>query len=216
MFSYSSHLTPASMPRRISLCSREHPRRSHPHPLASGLPVATAQAASTATCPSVTLSQPFLKWGDSGSYALVAGGDFESSPVRMDPFRGSPACAGSEPYAVTGKLGSWSLALPAGGSAQSPFTCVEPSDRTFRFFARSEGTEATVRASVVYETSLGNLAIPVGNVVLHSSWEPSPILHTGAALATAIANGTAHVALRFTCLSGSARLDDVFIDPRHR
>ena len=36
-------------------------------------------------------------------------------------------------------------------------------DRTFRFFARSEGTEATVRASVVYETSLGNIAIPVGD-----------------------------------------------------
>ncbi len=146
----------------------------------------------------------------------MAGGNFEGSAPAWTLSGGAQRVAGSEPYAATGSLGASSLALPVGASAQSPFTCVGSEERTFRFFARSEETEATVRAFVVFATPLGNVAVPVGKVVLKSSWGPSPILQTGAALATAIANGNVHVALRFTSLSGSARIDDVFLDPRHR
>jgi hypothetical protein len=216
VFPYLSRLRSPRMPRGVSLSLASTLAGLTLAGLASGLPVASAQAASTATCPSSALSQPFLKWGDSNYYSLVAGGDFEGSLSGWNLSGGAQRVAGSEPYAATGALGASSLSLPVGASAQSPFTCVGSNERTFRFFARSEGTEATVRASVVNETSLGNIAVPVGKVVLKSSWEPSPILHTGAALATAIANGTVRVALRFTSLSGNARVDDVFLDPRHR
>ena len=135
----------------------------------------------------------------------------------MVPFRGSPtrrrAASPTPPQALAAHRRSRSR--PA-RSAQSPFICVGSNERTFRLFARSEGTEATVLAFVVYETSLGNIAVPVGRVVLNSSWAPSPVLQTGAALASAIVNGTVHVALRFTSLSGSVRIDDVFLDPRFR
>jgi len=189
-----------------------------------GLPVASAQAESVplaqaesaATCPSAKLSQPFMKWGDEGSYMLAPGGHFESSPSTWTLSGGAKLAAGGEPYAVTGSLGAWSLALSAGASAQSPFTCVEPSDRTFRFFARSEGTEATVLVQVVYETSKGSVASTGTKLALKRSWEPSPILHTGAAVISAVKNGTAQLALRFTGLSGTSRIDDVFIDPRMR
>jgi len=180
------------------------------------LPLASAQAAGAATCPSVTLSQPFLQWGDSNSYALVPGGDFEGSLSGWSLSGGAARVAGSESYAVTGTLGSSSLALPAGASVQSPFMCVSASDQTFRFFARSEGTAATVRAQVVYETPVGNLAIPVGTISPNVAWAPTAALQTGVALASWLSNGTAQLALRFTSLSGSARIDDVFIDPRRR
>src|SRR5271165_7594363 len=110
--------------------------------VASGLPVASAQAAGAPRCESQTLSQPFLKWGDSNYYSLVAGGDFESASSAWTLSGGAKRVAGSEPYDATGRLGGFSLALPPGAAAQSPFTCVEPNDRTFRLFARSEGKAA--------------------------------------------------------------------------
>jgi hypothetical protein len=177
---------------------------------------ATPAEASTATCPSSTLSQPFLKWGDENFYTLIPGGHFEQAPSEWTFSGGARLAAGGEPYGVTGAVGAFSLALPAGASAQSPFICVEPSDRTFRFFARSEGTAATVLVQVVYETSKGSMASAGKLLALSSSWEPSPILHTGAALVTAITGETAHLAFRFTAVSRTSRIDDVFIDPRMR
>jgi len=182
------------------------------------MPLTSAQAASGATCPAGTLSQPFAPWGDSSPYALVPGGDFESALTGWSLSGGAQRTAGSESYAVTGSLGAWSLALPAGATAQSPFICVSAADRTFRFFARSVGGTATVLAQVVYQTPFGNVAIPVGKVVANSSWAPSEAFHTGAALASMLSpSGTAQLALRFGSLGGNARVDDVFIDPRmHR
>jgi len=184
--------------------------------VASWVAVASAHA-ETGACPSSSTSQPFLRWGDSNYYSLMSGGDFEGSLSGWSLSGGAQKAAGSEPYAVTGKLGASSLALPAGARAQSPFMCASSVDRSFRFFARSEGTAASVRATVVYGTPLGELPVPVGTVELKSGWQPAPSLRTGAALASAMSsNGTVQLALRFTAVSGSSRIDDVFIDPRHR
>jgi hypothetical protein len=184
--------------------------------LSSALPVSAAQAATATTCPSTTLVQPFVTYADKGYYSLVAGGSFEGSMAGWGLHGGAKVVAGGEPSAVGGSLGADSLALPAGAYALSPFTCVEPNDRTFRIFARSEGSTATIVASVVYSTLLGNVAVPVGTVVLKSGWAPSPIMHTGAVLATAISGGVAHVSLEFTTIIGTARIDDVYLDPRMR
>jgi hypothetical protein len=216
VFPYASRLTPPRIQHRISRPLASTLAALTLTALASGLPVASAQAASTATCPTYAVSQPFLKWGDSNLYTLVAGGSFEGSASGWTLSGGAQRVAGSEPYAATGALGASSLSLPVGASAQSPFTCVGSTERTFRLFARREGTTATIYAFVVYETSFGKVAVPVGAFAPGSSWEPSPIFHTGAALATAIANGNVNVALRFTSTNGGAHIDDVFLDPRHR
>jgi hypothetical protein len=175
-------------------------------------------SSAVATCAASAQSQPFLKWGDSSSYGLVAGGDFESSLSGWTLSRGSAQATGSETYGVTGSVGKYSLALPsAGASAQSPFTCVTASDPTFRFFVRSEGASASVSVAVAYQTPLGVIAVTVGIVTPSGTWQPSAAMPTGAAIAGALSsNGTAQMALRFTALSGSSRIDDVFVDPRMR
>jgi len=182
----------------------------------SGLPVAAAQAAGVPKCESQSLSQPFLKWGDSNYYALAPGGDFEGPASPWTLSGGAQRVSGSEPYAVTGALGSWSLALGAGAAAQSPFSCIEPNDRTFRAFARSEGKESSVRVSVVYATFLGNITIPVGTAAAKSAWEPTAAFHTGVLMGALLSEGSVHVALRFTAVSGASRIDDVLIDSRMR
>lgn len=177
---------------------------------------AVAQAATTTVCPNTTLVQPFMKYSDENWYSLVKGGSFEGSTAGWSFYGGATVATGGEPSAVGGSLGADSLKLPAGASAESPFTCVEPNDRTFRFFARSEGTSATILATLVYETIIGNVPIPIKVVAAKNGWEVSPIIHTGAAAATAVMGGVAHVALFFTSTSGTARIDDVYLDPRMR
>ncbi len=177
-----------------------------------------AQAAliSTGACNDATLSQPFLRWGDSSSYELVPGGDFEGSLSGWALSGGAQRVAGSEPYGATGSLGAYSLSLPAGASAQSPFTCVDAAYPTFRLFARNHGllSTSTVLAQVVYKTALGTLVLPLGAVALSGTWQPTLPMLTGSIVTGVLSGGTAQVALRFTALIGSSQIDDVFVDPR--
>jgi hypothetical protein len=216
VFAYSSLPTSPRISRRLSLSLASILAAVTFTTLSGGPPAAAAQSAGAATCPTTVVSQPFVKWGDSNSYALVPGGDFELTPSEWTLSGGAQRVAGSESYAATGALGAWSLALPAGASAQTPFMCVGATERTFRLFARGEGFTAAVLPQVVYQTPFGNLAVPVGLIVPNRNWEPTAILKTGAPLATAIANGTVRLALRFTSLVGSSRIDDVLLDPRMR
>ncbi len=183
------------------------------------LPVG-AQAA-TATCPETKLVQPFAKIEEKekltpGYYSLVAGGDFESGEAAWTLAGGAKVASGGAKSPLTEKEGKSSLDLAKGAVATSPVTCVEPSDRTFRFLDRSEGASASLAVRVVYETSTGPDAVLAKTLTPGTSWEPSPILHTGAALATAISGGVAHMSVRFTSTKGTARVDDVSLDPRMR
>jgi hypothetical protein len=179
------------------------------------VPAASAQA-STGTCPSSSASEPFAQWGDTNSYTLVSQGDFEGSLSQWTLSGGAGTAAGSEPYGATGVVGRLSLALPAGASAQSPYTCVTASDPTFRFFARNSTLLSTLAVSVVYKTLLGTLTVPLGAVALSATWQPTLPMLTASVVAGLLSGGTAELALRFTELTGSSRIDDVFIDPRMR
>lgn len=63
---------------------------------ALALPVSAAQANLLGCTPS-TVSPAFAPWGDSASYALVPGGDFESSAWSLQG--AAHRVAGSDPYA---------------------------------------------------------------------------------------------------------------------
>jgi hypothetical protein len=168
---------------------------------------ARADAINLGACNSSTLSQPFARWGDLGSYELAPGGDFETPAWTLNG--GAQRVSGSEPYAATGTLGSWSLALPAGSSAQSPLTCVDAAYPTVRFFIAGSGL---VALSLVD----GNLVIPAGIAVAGHSWLPTPVMVTTSAVVAATSGGVAQVSLRITALAGDPQVDDVFIDPWNR
>ena len=184
----------------------------------SSLPVASAQAAlvSTGACNEAALSQPFARWGDTNSYELVPQGNFEGSLSQWTLSGKAARAPESEPYGVTGEAGHYSLALPAGASAQSPYTCVNASYPSFRFFARNGSLLSTVLVQVVYKTALGPVALPLGAVALSSSWQPTLPMLTGSVVGGLLSGGTAQVALRFTALTGESRIDDIYIDPRMR
>ena len=178
---------------------------------------ASAQAAlvSTSSCDSSALTQPFQAFGDTSEYKLVPGGDFEGALTGWTLSGGARTVAGSEPFDATGSAGASSLDLPAGASAQSPFTCVNAAYPTLRLFARNNSLLSTVLVQLVYKTPLGvQLTLPVGAVALSSKWAPTLPMLTASAIPGLLSGGTAQVALRFTALLGTSQIDDVFIDPR--
>jgi hypothetical protein len=155
-------------------------------------------------CHPSALSRPFRRWRDFSRYELAPGGSFEKS--RWTLSGGAKLVAGSEPYAVTGTRGSSSLSLPRGSSAQSPRTCVDAAYPSIRFFIAGRGT---VGVNVVDRGAV----IPAGVVVAGGKWAPTPVMVTLSPVLGVLSGGSARVSLRFTGLSGSPRIDDVFIDP---
>ena len=183
----------------------------------SVMPAAAAHASiiSVSACDGAPLTQPFLKWGDSDTYKLVPGGDFETIAKGWSLTGGARVVSGSEPFGVTGSVGKYSLYLPAGASAQAPFTCVDAAYPSFRFIDRNRGLLSTTLVQVVYKLPLlGNVALPVGAALLDPTWGPSLPMLTASAVPGLLGGGYAQVALRFTALTGATQLDDVFIDPR--
>jgi hypothetical protein len=183
-----------------------------------GLTATSAQAAllSSGACSTTELTQPFARWGDSGTYELEAQGDFEGSLSQWTLSGGAARTSGSEPFGATGAVGRSSLTLPAGASAQSPYSCVDAGDPTFRFFARNGGLLSTLAVSVVYKTVLGPVALPLGAVALSGTWQPTLPMLTGSVVTGLLSGGTAQAALRFTAVTGPSQIDDVFLDPRMR
>lgn len=178
---------------------------------------ANAHAAiiSTDACDNAALTQPFAAWGDTSPYKLVPGGSFSNGSAGWTLSGGARVVSGGEPFNVNGSTGSASVVIPAGGSVTSPYTCVDAAYPTFRFFARNSGLLSTVVVSVVYRLPLlGPVAIPVGTVALGGNWAPSAPMLTASAIPGLLSGGYAQVALRFTALTGSSQIDDVFVDPR--
>ncbi len=176
---------------------------------ALALPVSAVRAdlIDLAPCNASAFTQPFAPWGDLASYELGPGGDFETATWRLDGR--AQRVRGSEPYAATGTLGSWSLELPAGSSAQSPSTCVDAAYPTLRFFIAGSGL---VAVSIVSN----GLDIPAGIAVAGSRWLPTPVMITSSPLTAALSNGVAQASVRLTALVGDPRVDDVFVDPWNR
>jgi hypothetical protein len=186
----------------------------------AGLFAGSARAAliSTDPCDGATLTQPFLPWGDSNQYKLVPGSDFNGSAPGWTLSGGAKIVQGGEPFGATGKASSSSLYLPAGASAQSPFTCVDAAYPLFRLFAKNDSLLSAVAVSVVYdEPLLGETTIPVGVIALTPKWAPTAQFLT-ASVAQGIVTGLTadtdpQVALRFTALTGPSQIDGVFVDP---
>jgi hypothetical protein len=180
---------------------------------AAGAAPAQANVINLGSCDHAALSQPFLPWADANSYKLVPGGDFEGPATGWSLSGPAAVVPGSEPAGVTGSVGASSLAIPAGGAAQSPTTCVDAAYPSFRFFARTDKPGSLLAVSVVYQTLLGQTSVPVGLVTLSGNWAPTLPMLTASAVGGLLSGGTAPVALRFTELTGTSQIDDVFVDP---
>ena len=191
-------------------------RKPRPAHLASSLlagalaALALAAPANAATCAGKS-SQPFSPWGDFNFYELAPNGTLESTNA-WTLTGGAKLVKGSEPFAVTGRLGQYSLSIPAGATATSPAMCIDAARPTFRFFARADqGSAASLAAEAIVERPAQYAAL--GSVSGTSAWAPAPPMDTGATSLVPNSKGSVAVRLRFTA-TGDWQIDDLFVDPR--
>jgi hypothetical protein len=60
---------------------------------------------------------------------------------------------------------------------------------------------------------LGQVAVPVGTVALSPNWSPSLPMLTASVVTGLLNGGTTTMAVRFTAVTGSSQIDDVYVDP---
>jgi hypothetical protein len=179
--------------------------------LACILALASAGAA-VAACPPPPVSAPFAQWGDSNTYFVVPGGTFENGQPAWT-LSNAVVTAGNEPFNVSGAADNQSLTIAGGGSATSPYFCVDATMSSLRLFADQVATGGDLQIAALVQTPYGVASVPVGNLADGSmeAWAPTlPI--TGN---TSQIPGSLMVALRFSVPAGAASwtIDDVYVDP---
>jgi hypothetical protein len=154
----------------------------------------------------------FAPWGDLSGYYFAPNGGFESGSSGWSLAGGAAVVTQSnEPWYLAG-FGSHALSIPAGGRA-SISVCYGLTYPGARFFAAGVGGSATIHVRVISHSLLGVLSIlDGGTFTAGSRWSPSPKISTlFSALAAPL--GTKSMELQFTVESGTAQIDDLFVDP---
>ena len=168
----------------------------------------------TPSC-SENYSTPFARWYDYANYVSVPDGGFEGGGVGWKFTGGATVVAGNEPFYVARANDAKSLALGVDAAATSKPLCFGAGYPDFRFFSVATGGAPVIRVQVIYNGLLGVVGVLDGGAVVPGrSWSPtsSESLLLGNVVAIAPL-GTTSVSLKFTVSGGTARIDDVFVDP---
>jgi hypothetical protein len=154
----------------------------------------------------------FLPWGDWASYYFAPNGGLESGAAGWQLSGGAAVVQqDNEPWFLAG-FGSHALQIPSGGSA-SISVCFGATYPAVRFFAAGQDGDAVVHVRVVARGLLGILStLDGGTFRAGDAWKPSPKIST---LLSALGSplGAKTMTLQFTVESGTAQIDDLFVDP---
>jgi len=178
--------------------------------------VALASNSILATCQTPSVSTPFSPWGDNNDYFLAPGGSFEGTADQVGwTLSNATLTSGNEPFLVNDPGDSQSLTIAGGGSATSPYFCVDNTMSSLRFFAQQVSAGGGLRVQALVQTSGGVTTEPLARLFDGSlpDWAPTDPIATDFA---GLADGqTLTVALRFTVRSSAAswQIDDVHVDP---
>ena len=169
-----------------------------------------------ASCPTQPVSTPFSQWGDSNDYFLVPGGSFEGTADQLGwTLSNASLTAGNEPFNVNDPGDQQSLTINGGGSATSPYFCVDDTMSGLRFFAQQAGAGTDLRVKALMQNADGSVtAVPIADLADGSmpAWAPTDSLGGSGHLP---AGSSLMVALRFRApvSSGSWQIDDIYVDP---
>jgi hypothetical protein len=171
-----------------------------------------------ASCPSQPVSTPFSQWGDTSSYFLVPGGSLEGSLDDVGWTLSNAALTpGNESFFVNDGADGQSLTIDGGGSATSPYFCVDNSMAAMRFFAQQATSGGDLRVEAVIHTSHGDYTKPIGDLadgsMPASAWAPTASIDGGAGALPSGRTLTVAVRLEVPASDGSWQLDDIYVDP---
>ena len=156
-------------------------------------------------------SKPFAPFGDYRNYTFAPNGGLESGAAGWS-LSGASVVLGNESYFVHSSSDRYALSLPPGSSVLTPKLCIGTTSTVMRFFVRSSNG-GSVRVEVVLRNLLGQVLgiFQVSKLSPGASWQPGPaILNLDSLLALV---GVSSVQLKFTTLSGTVQVDDLYVDP---
>lgn len=172
------------------------------------------------TCTDPLVEQPFWVAGDGRDYVMAPGGNFENDDLPGWQIRGGgDVKLGNEDatlFAAGGNVGLSSLLLPKGASAVSPAMCVDLNYPIFRFV--SKATNLTGEAKLAVDVIYPDAPDPAFEQV--ASFNPSKLgWRISDDFAMSPERGGAvpafrRAGFRFRVLSGSVRLDNLYVDPK--
>jgi hypothetical protein len=169
-----------------------------------------ARAGLGIACPD-PLSQIFMPWGDWANYASVPNSGFEAGSAQWTLAGGASVVAGNEPFFVGDAGDDSSLRIPSGSSATTAPMCIGLGSSKVRFFIGG-AAGSSVRVQVLYRGGLGFVLgiLDGGTVTSTGEWAPSPEVAMLGGIAPLL---TTSVQFRFVSVSGTSKLDDVYLDP---
>lgn len=166
--------------------------------------------ASAATCNYTQLSPVFAQWGDTNLYTPFQGSTFENGASGWSWGNGAKIVSGdSNP--LLGPTGTHSVEIPGGGTARSPWMCVNATTPSMRFFIRRvSGTGNLTVTSLV--NSGGKTLSTLSTMSGSGCWAPSPSVVFPDYL-TASTTGI-NVQFQFSAPAGTVfHIDDIELDP---
>jgi hypothetical protein len=177
---------------------------------------AFASSSTLASCPTQAVSSPFSQWGDANSYFLAPGGSFEGTAGQVGwSLSGASLTTGNEPFFVNGSSDGQSLTVAGGGTATSPYFCVDNTMGSLRFFAQQVSAGGDLQLQVLVQTAGGVRTVSLADLADGSmpNWAPTqPIVGNNAGLAD---GQKLMVALQFSvpASASSWQIDDLYVDP---
>jgi hypothetical protein len=181
-----------------------------------GLGLFAAPGVAQASCPAQAVTSPFSQWGDTNNYFLIPGGSFEGTGDQLGwTLSGASLTAGNEPFYVNDSGDGQSLTIAGGGSATSPYFCVDNTMGSLRFFAQQVSPGAGLRVTALVQSADGRVSsVPVTHLFDGSApaWAPTNPAGNASGLSD---DQTVMVALQFTVRPSAAswQIDDVYVDP---
>jgi len=157
-------------------------------------------------------SKPFAQFGDYRSYTFGANGGLENGTAGWLLSGPARVADGNESFYVHSSADNSSLALPSGSSALTPKLCMGTTSTWLRFFVKSDDG-GSVRVQVVLRNLVGAILgiVQISNISPGSSWQPGPAILNLDSLCGLV--GISSIQLKFTTLSGSVQVDDIYVDP---
>jgi hypothetical protein len=161
-------------------------------------------------CEAREFARVFKPWHDRRLYTLAPGGDFETLAEGWTLEGGAALAAESSPFQLGTALGASSLELPAGSTALSPPICVGRGYPSFRFVAKSVDA-AALKVEILYASGKVKGR---GRLKPAAEWAPTKKLSLAQGQFKVKRGKATRIQLRFAVTEGTARIDDVYVDPR--
>ncbi len=178
-------------------------------------PAQAADPSPSTRCVAPALKQAFLPFGDTATYTLSPGGDFESGARDWTLTGGARVVAGNEPFFLGRSTDRSSLSMPVGSSVTSAPICVGVNYPFSRMVARASAANSTLLVEVRYLDAAGTVrSQPVGQIAAGTSWAPTRRFANAIGLTSGGGtSGMKPISYRFTALSGTWQIDDLYVDP---